>query len=50
MSYRQLKVPEDLHTALKTAAAEEKTTMVKLLWKFMNKRAKKPQDKLKEMI
>ncbi len=44
MPYKQLKVPEDLHWELKKLAAEQKTTMVKLLWKFANKLNKKKNE------
>lgn len=35
--YKQIKVPQELHKELKIAAAKDQTTLVKLLWKFLNK-------------
>lgn len=46
MSYKQIKVPEELHWELKKTAAVEKTTLVKLLWEFI--RYKNGENKLRK--
>ena len=35
MTYKQIKVPEELHWELKKTAAKEKITIIKLLYKLL---------------